>query len=99
MRHRLDRILGLLIQICAILERLPNSLFGHRNTGKHLAPESLLTKQLRDAFDDLNRKDQQKVVNYAEGLAQVPRYAEAAADRRGAQDAFDAENNLSASVA
>lgn len=65
---------GRLIQICAILECSPNWLLGYHDTGMQLAPDSLLLKQLRDAFDQLNETGKQKAVECVQNLTYVPAY-------------------------
>lgn len=63
---------GRILQICAVLECSPNWLLGYHDEGMHLAPDSLLLKQLKDAFNELNDVGQQKVTEYAQDLTHNP---------------------------
>lgn len=65
---------GRLIQICAILECSPNWLLGVKDTGMQLAPDSLLLKQLKEAFLKLNGEGQQEAVKRVQELGHVPAY-------------------------
>lgn len=67
---------GRLVQICAVLECSPNWLLGYHNTGQHLAADSLLLKQLRAAFDNLNENGQQEAVTRVEELGEISRYTD-----------------------
>lgn len=67
---------GILVQICAVLECSPNWLLGYHDEGMRLAPDSLLLKQLRDAFDQLNETGQQEAVKRVEDLTYNPVYTE-----------------------
>ncbi len=74
---------GRLIQICAILECSPNWLLGYHDIGRHLAPESLLLKQLRQAFDRLNNEGQQEAVKRVKELTELRRYTETGEESSG----------------
>lgn len=65
---------GMIIQICAILECSPNWLLGVKDTGMQLAPDSLLLKQLKDAFAKLNEHGKQEAVKRVTELSVVPEY-------------------------
>lgn len=67
---------GRLVQICAVLECSPNWLLGVKETGMHLAPDSLLLKQLKDAFRQLNGEGQQEAVKRVQELTEIQRYTE-----------------------
>lgn len=67
---------GRLIQICAVLECSPNWLLGYHDQGMHLAPDSLLLKQLKDAFNALNEQGQQEAVKRARELTKLDEYTE-----------------------
>ena len=75
---------GRLIQICAILECSPNWLLGYHDTGMRLAPDSLLLKQLKDAFVKLNDEGQQEAVKRVKELSELPRYTDAGEKSSGA---------------
>ena len=65
---------GRIISICATLKCSPNWLLGYSDEGAHLAEDSLLLHQLREAFDQLNEVGQQKVAEYAKDLSKLPEY-------------------------
>lgn len=65
---------GRLVQICAILECSPNWLLGYHDTGKQLAPDSLLLKQLKDAFDILNDHGKREAVKRVKELGNTAEY-------------------------
>ena len=65
---------GRLVQICAILECSPNWLLGYHDKGKQLAPDSLLLKQLKDAFDILNDHGKQEAVKRVKELGNTAEY-------------------------
>lgn len=67
---------GRILQICAVLKCSPNWLLGYSDEGAHLAENSLMLRQLREAFDALNDIGQQKVVEYAKDLTHIPAYTE-----------------------
>ena len=73
---------GRLVQICAVLECSPNWLLGYHDEGMHLAPDSLLLKQLKDAFDELNAEGQQEAVKRVQELAELERYTVAGEKER-----------------
>lgn len=76
---------GMIISICAVLECSPNWLLGYHDTGMHLAPDSLLLKQLKEAFKQLNGEGQQEAVKRVQELTEIQRYVET-----GEKDASDA---------
>jgi len=76
---------GMIISICAVLECSPNWLLGYSEEGAHLAENSLMLRQLREAFDSLNAVGQQKVAEYAQDIAQNPAYTGQV--KNGASDA------------
>ena len=63
---------GMIVSICAVLECSPNWLLGYHDKGRQLAPDSLLLKQLKDAFNALNDVGRQKVAEYARDLTHNP---------------------------
>ena len=63
---------GRILQICAVLECSPNWLLGYSDEGEHLAENSLMLHQLREAFVALNDVGQQKVTEYAQDLTHNP---------------------------
>lgn len=65
---------GRLVQICAVLECSPNWLLGYHDQGQYLASDSLLLKQLRAAFDNLNESGQKEAVRRVEELGEISRY-------------------------
>ena len=65
---------GRIIQICAVLECSPNWLLGYHDTGRQLAPDSLLLKQLKNAFKLLNDEGQQEAVKRVRDLTYNPTY-------------------------
>ena len=65
---------GMILQICAVLECSPNWLLGYHDEGMHLASDSLLLHQLREAFDQLNDTGQQEAVKRVQELTHVPTY-------------------------
>lgn len=67
---------GMILSVCAVLECSPNWLLGYHDTGMHLAPESLLLRQLKDAFEQLNGDGQQEAVKRVEELTELSRYTE-----------------------
>lgn len=67
---------GMIVSICAVLECSPNWLLGVKETGMHLAPDSLLLKQLKDAFRQLNGEGQQEAVKRVQELTEIQRYTE-----------------------
>ena len=73
---------GRLVQICAVLECSPNWLLGYHDEGMHLAPDSLLLKQLKDALDELNAEGQQEAVKRVQELAELERYTVAGEKER-----------------
>lgn len=67
---------GMILSICAVLECSPNWLLGYSEEGKHLAPESLLLRQLKEAFERLNTTGQQEAVKRVQELTHIPVYTE-----------------------
>jgi transcriptional regulator with XRE-family HTH domain len=67
---------GRILQICAVLKCSPNWLLGVSEEGACLHEDSLLLRQLRMAFDELNAEGQKKVVDYARDLSSIPSYTE-----------------------
>lgn len=67
---------SMILSICAVLKCSPNWLLGYSDEGAHLAEDSLMLRQLREAFDALNDIGQQKVVGYAKDLTHIPAYTE-----------------------
>ena len=65
---------GRLVQICAVLECSPNWLLGYHDKGQHLAPDSLLLKQLKEAFDRLNEHGRQEAVKRVKELGNTEEY-------------------------
>lgn len=76
---------GRILQICAVLRCSPNWLLGYSEEGAHLADDSLMLHQLREAFEMLNEVGQQKVAEYAQDIAQNPAYTGQV--KNGASDA------------
>lgn len=69
---------GRIIQICNKLKCSPNWLLGISEEGAHLAPDSLLLHQLREAFERLNTNGQQEAVKRVQELSKLPEYTEQA---------------------
>jgi transcriptional regulator with XRE-family HTH domain len=67
---------GMIVEICAILKCSPNWLLGVSEEGACLHEDSLLLRQLRMVFDELNAEGQKKVVDYARDLSSIPSYTE-----------------------
>jgi len=65
---------GMILSVCAILECSPNWLLGYHDTGMHLAPDSLLLKQLKDAFNQLNDRGEQEAVKRVQELSMLEDY-------------------------
>ena len=74
---------GMILSVCAILECSPNWLLGYHDTGMHLAPDSLLLKQLKDAFNQLNSQGQQEAVKRVQELAKLDEYTDHGKKDRG----------------
>lgn len=77
---------SMILSICAVLKCSPNWLLGYSDEGAHLAEDSLMLRQLREAFDALNDIRQQKVVGYAKDLTHIHAYTE--------RKNFSATNNV-----
>lgn len=67
---------GMIVEICTILKCSPNWLLGVSDEGAHLQEDSLLLRQLRMAFDELNAEGQKKVVDYARDLSSIASYTD-----------------------
>ena len=67
---------GRILQICAVLECSPNWLLGYHDKGRHLPPDSLLLKQLKEAFVLLNGEGQQEAVKRVQELSKLSEYTE-----------------------
>ena len=65
---------GMIIKLCAVLECSPNWLLGVKETGMQLAPDSLLLKQLKQAFEKLNVDGQHEAVRHVEQLTEIKRF-------------------------
>lgn len=68
---------GRLVQICAVLECSPNWLLGFRDTGRDLPENSLLLKQLREAFDELSDEGQKEALRRVQELSRLEEYRRA----------------------
>lgn len=75
---------GRLVQICAVLECSPNWLLGYHDEGMHLAPDSLLLHQLKEAFNQLNDDGKQEAVKRVSELSKLPEYTEKKSTSAGA---------------
>ena len=78
---------GRIIQICAILECSPNWLLGVKEEGAHLPPDSLLLKQLKEAFAQLSDEGQQEAVKRVQELTKLPEYVDGEKEACAASDA------------
>lgn len=76
---------SMILSICAVLRCSPNWLLGYSEEGAHLADDSLMLHQLREAFEILNEVGQQKVAEYAQDLTHNPAYT--GQEKNGASDA------------
>ena len=76
---------GRIIQICAVLKCSPNWLLGYSEEGAHLAEDSLMLHQLREAFEMLNEVGQQEAVKCVQNLTYNPAYTGRV--KNGASDA------------
>lgn len=66
--HGREMKASMICKVCAILECSPSWLLGIDDDGMDVPPESPLMRELRSAFERLNKKGQQKVVGYANDL-------------------------------
>lgn len=78
---------GRIIQICAILECSPNWLLGVKEEGAHLPPDSLLLRQLKEAFAQLSDEGQQEAVKRVQELTKLPEYVDGEKEACAAADA------------
>ena len=64
----------LLIKFCAILDCAPSWLLGIKEDGMRLPPESKLLKELKSAFELLNKEGQKKSIDFTNVLTHAEEY-------------------------